>query len=114
MNVDPGRLRQRIIFCKLEEKEDELGQSKQFVKEVKKVWANIIPIRGKEYYEAKKLAADTSYKIYTRYHPDITMDMFIRYKEKTFDITSIIDIDMSHNMLEILCTERIKKVNKNG
>lgn len=112
MIVDIGRLKQRISFCKLEEKEDKLGQSKQFVKEVKKVWANIIPISGKEFYEAKKLAADASYKIYVRYLSDIEPDMFIKYKEKIFDITSVVDMGMEHKMLELRCTERKKKVNK--
>lgn len=114
MNVDIGRLKQRISFCILEEKEDKLGQSKQFVKEVKKVWANIIPISGKEFYEAKKLAADASYKIYVRYLSDIEPDMFIKYKEKIFDITSVVDMGMEHKMLELRCTERKKKVNKYG
>lgn len=114
MNVDPGRLKQRISFCVLEETEDELGQSKQTIKEIKKVWANIVPLSGREFYEAQKLTADTSYKIYTRYQNFVKQDMFIKYKEQIFDITSIVDMGMEHKMLEIRCTEHAKKVKRDG
>lgn len=114
MNVDPGRLKQRISFCVLEETEDELGQSKQTIKEIKKVWANIVPLSGREFYEAQKLAADTSYKIYTRYQNFVKHDMFIKYKEQIFDITNIVDMGTEHKMLEIRCTEHAKKVRKDG
>ena len=98
-------------FFRYEEKENALSQIGQAMTEVKTVWASVEPMRGREYQEAQRIRPELTYKVTTRFHKGITPDMFIKYKERCFNILSIINVK---EMLEIICTEKIlKKAEKN-
>lgn len=107
-----GKLNKRVTFVSYDDEKNELGQNKKEFKDVKTVWATFAPVRGREYYEAQKIREEVTYKLYCRYLPSVTSDMYIRYKDKLYEITSVIDVDLEHKMLEIYCVEKIKKVNK--
>jgi len=70
------------------------------------IWANVSPMTGREYEESQKIRAETTYKISTRYFPDITADMKILYGKKTFDIVSVLNLEERNTELQIICTER--------
>lgn len=107
--MDIGRTNKRIAFCRYEEKENELMQTEQALTEVKTVWASVEPTRGREYQEAQRIRPELTYKITTRYHKGITPDMFIRFKDRYFQIVSIINVRERNEMLEIICTEKISE-----
>lgn len=107
--MDIGRTNKRVTFCKYEEKENALSQTEQRLTEVKTVWASVEPTRGREYQEAQRIRPELTYKITTRYHKEITPDMFIKFKERYFEIVSIINVREENKMLEIICTEKVKK-----
>ena len=107
--MDIGRLRQRVTFYQREDVEDELGQSRQELKKVCNVCATITPTKGGEYYEAQKLREELTWKIFVRYLPNVTADMVIRYKQRWFQIKSVIDMDFKQRTLELICTEYIQK-----
>lgn len=107
--MDIGRTNKRITFCRYEEKENTLLQIEQVLIEVKTVWASVEPTRGREYQEAQRIRPELTYKITTRYHKGITPDMFIKYGERYFNIVSIINVREQNAMLEIICTEKVKK-----
>lgn len=107
--MDIGRTNKRIAFCRYEEKENELMQTEQALTEVKTVWASVEPTRGREYQEAQRIRPELTYKISTRYHKGITPDMFIRFKDRYFQIVSIINVRERNEMLEIICTEKISE-----
>lgn len=107
--MDIGRTNKRITFCRYEEKENSLSQMGQALTEVKTVWASVEPTRGREYQEAQRIRPELTYKITTRYHKEITPDMFIKFKERYFNIVSIINVRERNEMLEIICTEKIGK-----
>lgn len=46
-------------------------------------------------------------KITTRYHKEVTPDMFIKFKDRYFQIVSIINVRERNEMLEIVCTEKL-------
>lgn len=112
--MDIGRANKRITFCRYEPKENELLQTEQTLKEIKTVWASVEPTRGREYQEAQRIRPELTYKITTRYHAGITPDMFIKYKERLFQIVSVINVRERNEMLEIICVEKIaeKRTNK--
>lgn len=105
MNI--GRLNKRITFCKQMDIEDSMGQTKKELQEVATVWGSLYPIRGGEYYEAKKVDSRTTHKCYIRYRDGIDSDCYIVLKDKQYMIESVIDVDMEHKMLEIMCTEHL-------
>jgi len=107
--MDIGRTNKRITFCRYKEKENELLQIEQALKEVKTVWASVEPTRGREYQEAQRIRPELSYKITTRYHKDVTPDMFIKFKNRLFEIISVINVRERNEMLEIVCIEKLSK-----
>lgn len=112
--MDIGRTNKRITFCRYEEKENELLQSEQALVEVKTVWASVEPTRGREYQEAQRVRPELTYKITTRYHKGITPDMLIKFKDRFFNIISIINVRERNEMLEIVCTEKMSEKVKNA
>ena len=102
-------LNKRITFLKLIPDVDEMGQEIEGAwQPFKTVWANIKPLRGREYWDAKKKSAEQNYKIITRYHDGITTDMCIQYKDKVMQIESIANVEEKGAMLEIQCYESIE------
>ena len=112
--MDIGRTNKRITFCRYEEKENDLSQMEQVLTEIKTVWASVEPTRGREYQEAQRVRPELTYKITTRYHKEVTPDMFIKFKDRFFSIVSIINVREKNAMLEIICTEKIEKITLNA
>ena len=107
MNI--GKLNKRITFMKLQDKKDALGQSKKVLSEYKTVWASLYPVRGSEYYEIQKIQSKVTHKCYIRYCDGIDTHCFIKYKDNTYSIQSVIDVNLEHKLLEIMCTEYTNK-----
>lgn len=105
--MDIGRTNKRITFCRYEEKENELSQMEQVLTKVKTVWASVEPTRGREYQEAQRIRPELTYKVTTRYHKEVTPDMFIKFKGRCFNIVSIINVKEQNSMLEIICVEKM-------
>mgnify|MGYP001255372296 CR=1 FL=1 len=107
--MNPGELRHRIIFQRLVETTNEVGETVQTLEDYATVWAAIEPTTGREYYEAQKLQPELTYKITVRYRNDITPDMTIKFKDRAFQITSIINPKERNEVLQIMCTEQVKR-----
>lgn len=107
MNI--GKLNKRITFLQLMDVEDELGQTKKELGEVKTVWGTLYPVRGSEFYEIQKVQGRTTHKCYVRYLDGIDSNCFLRCKDKTYSIESVMDVDLEHKMLEIMCSEHLNK-----
>ena len=71
------------------------------------VWANVSPTTGREYEEAQKLRAETTYSITTRYFDGIKPDCKILYNNKLFDIVSVLNIGELKSELKIIASEMI-------
>lgn len=101
-----GKLNHKITFQKRTPELDELGQEHlDSFTDYKTVWATIHPLRGKEYWDARRVRADEIFKITIRYVPWVTEDMRIRYKNRFYNITSVADADIRGEFLEIYATE---------
>jgi len=105
--MDIGRTNKRITFCRYEDKENEILQIEQVLTDAKTVWASVEPLRGREYQEAQRIRPELTYKVTTRYHTEVTPDMLIKFKQRLFQIISIINVREKNEMLEIMCIEKI-------
>lgn len=74
------------------------------------VWAEVLPATGREYEEAQKIRAETTYKITTRHFQGITADMKILYGVKIFDIISVLNVGERNVELQIV----VKEKDRNG
>lgn len=107
--MDIGRLNKRITFMKLADMPDAMGQESKKLREIKTVWGSLYPVRGMEFYELQKMQSKITHKCYVRYMEGIGSECYIRYGEKTYSIESVLDIDLAHKMLEIMCSEHSGK-----
>lgn len=69
------------------------------------VWACVAPMSGREYAEAQKIRAETTYNITTRYTENVSSNMKILYGAKVFDIVSVLDVGGRKKELKIIATE---------
>ena len=101
-------LRHRITFLKpvTSEETDELNAHNIQYTDFKTVWASVAPMTGKEYAESQKLRSETTYNIIVRYRHGITADMKIRYKNKEFNIVSVLNVGERNEILKIIAVEQ--------
>jgi len=70
------------------------------------VWASIVPLQGREYYDAKQVVADVTHKIRTRYVADVTAKMRVKFGSRTFQIESPpINVEERNVELVLMCRE---------
>lgn len=77
------------------------------------VAAFVSPMSGREYEESQKLRAETTYKIVTRFFPNITPQMRIVYENREFEIVSVLDLNERHSELQIVAAEKGRKTAQN-
>ena len=87
--------------------ENEVGEEIQVPKKIDSLWAEVIPVRGKEYVSVDKLVPEMQYKITTRYRPHIHQAHLIKWQGRELNIKAIVDISGKEEHMEIMCTEKV-------
>lgn len=87
--------------------ENEIGENIQAPTINQTLWAEVMPVRGKEYLENQKINAELVYKITTRYRGDIDPSMIVKWQGRELNINAIIDISGREEHMELMCTERV-------
>lgn len=103
--VTVGGLKKRVTILKQVRVSDGQGGFNETWQEAGTVWAAIEPVSGREYYEAMQLSNDVTHRVRMRYM-NLTPHERIKYGYKVFDIVAVIDVNMEHRELEVLCRER--------
>lgn len=68
-------------------------------------WAELIPLRGQERFEAAQMEAQTTIKIRIRYYSQLKPTWRIKYGERIFNITGIANVGERNFAQEIECKE---------
>jgi len=103
--INAGDLRHRITFQQEEKIEDGYKGYAVTWKDKISTWALIEPLTGREYFYAHQITNEVSHRIIIRYRQDVTASMRIKYKNRIFNIESMIDLEERHMFLEFLCRE---------
>jgi SPP1 family predicted phage head-tail adaptor len=103
--MNPALFRHRITFQEFSETTNENGFPVQGWTDVKTVWAMIKTLQGREYYEAATTQNENTVRFVIRYTSGINPDMRIKYKERTFEILSVINDDELNKTLTIMAKE---------
>lgn len=108
--MNPGRLRHRITFLHPVKEKNEVGDTVLAERPWKTVWASVEPLRGREYFEARKIQSEATHKITIRYLTGITPDMKIDFKNRIFEIEGPpINPEERNRYLEIQATEKVER-----
>ncbi|MCK9325824.1 MAG: phage head closure protein [Bacteroidales bacterium] len=106
--MNPGRLRHRITFSHLVEGENEVGDTVLIEEPFKTVWASVEPLKGRDYFEARKIQSAVTHKIIIRYLSGITPDMKIDFKGRIFEIEGPqINPEERNKYLELYAVEKV-------
>ena len=124
--MDFSKLRHRIVFLRpsgliknsMGETVPKYEPFKPYAKSQKEITdfsvaGLVVPMSGREYEESQKIRAETTYKISTRYFPNITADMRILHNGREFEIISILDLDGRREELQIVAIETDRKTAQN-
>ncbi len=105
-----GSLRHKIAIQKPVSTQNAYGESVVAWSTDSKPWASIMPIRGKEYFEAGRIQTDVTHRIVIRIQTlsastAIGPACRIRYGTRYFEIKSVIKPDEREIMLDLMCRE---------
>lgn len=108
--MNPGLFRHRITFQQYDENAtNENGfpveDENEKWSDVKTVWAMIKTLQGREYYEAAATQNENTVRFVIRYTTGINPDMRIKYKDRAFEILSVINDDELNKTLTIIAKE---------
>lgn len=86
---------------------NEIGEDIQVPKLHTKIWADVQPIRGKEFMEMQKTSSELQYRITTRYREGIDPSMEVRWEGRKLNINAVIDILGREESMELMCVEKV-------
>jgi SPP1 family predicted phage head-tail adaptor len=103
MNI--ARLNRRITLQRRESVKDDEGIVTEGWADVAAVWAAVEPLRGREYFTAAAVNQENTVRFRMRYRPGVTSEMRVLYDGRIYDINSVIDVNESHQEIQLMCEE---------
>lgn len=89
--MNPGQMRDRITF--LTEKTIPGPVPHQGYEPFVSVWAQVEYLKGREFWSAKAVNAETTVTFMIRYRNDIKSDMLVEFQGNQYNITAILPVD---------------------
>ncbi len=102
--MKPGKMRYRITLEENAGSQDEYGNITDEWTEVCTVWADIVPVSGREYLAAEQNMSETQYKIYMRYRKGINAKMRAREGDHVYELLSVLGSQRS-GMLTLMARD---------
>lgn len=105
MSLAAGRLNQRVTVLHKVVVRDALGgEGASSWAPVFQAWAEVEPMRMREYLAARAGQVDLTCRICLRYRAGVTADMRVQHGAAVYEIVEIVDPFAKHETLEILCS----------
>lgn len=108
--MDIGSLNRRIEVLQFFEERDSLGGVVGLWQTVGRVWANIEPKTGSEYFQNQQINAESNVTITMRFYAGISALNRVRYQDKTYEIVAVADTCTEHKSTVLTC----KEITNNG
>lgn len=102
-----GKLNRRIEVLEYISERDSFGGTDGIWQTVGRVWANIEPVSGTEFFNAQQVNAEMTTKITVRFYAGLTVMHRIKYGEKLYEILGIADERTAHRLTVINCKELV-------
>lgn len=99
-----GKMRYRVTLQKPSEDTDEFANPKDEWVDVSTIWADIVPVSGREYFAAQQNMSETQYKIYIRFLDGITPKMRMMAGNKSYEILTVLG-DKRSGLLTLMVKE---------
>lgn len=102
-----SRLQQRVTLQREIQTEDGTGGYIRSWQDVADLWAEIIPITGKEKWIAMQIQSSVTHRMLIRYRADIDASQRLVLNQRIFHIRSIANAGANNDILELLVEEGI-------
>ena len=99
-----GQRNRRVFIDAPTVGKDTYGQASKGWTQVRETWAYINTLSGGEALRAQAIVPEASAEIEIRYRPGLTAGMRVRYGAQMYDIGAVIDVEMRHETLRLICT----------
>lgn len=103
--MDSSRLNRRVAIQYPFTTQDAYGQPVVGFTTLATVWAAILPLTGARLFAAKQAQSEITLQITIRYLATVEENMQIVYGAHTYIILYLIDPEMQHVSLELMCKE---------
>jgi len=101
--MNPGRLNRRIILQRQDVSRDVVGQAKPVWTDVATVWAAVLPLRGREYFESARVNSEITVRVVIRYRADVKPSWRVKHGADAYDIVEIINPADGKRELQLMC-----------
>lgn len=108
MSCEAGRLNQRVTLQQRTAGVDALGQELTTWSDVATVWAEVQPLRGREYFAAGQMQATVDVRIRIRWRAGVVPSMRALWRGQPHEIVSVIEPDGAKSMLELMCVSGVR------
>jgi SPP1 family predicted phage head-tail adaptor len=102
--MQAGYLDQRITLQARSASRDAMGGEVVTWADVATVWAAAEPLRGREYFAAQQVQAETQIRFRIRYRAGIVLTMRVLWRAQPYDIQAVIDPYGRKTSLELMCS----------
>ena len=105
MGVTAGRLDKRVTLQSATSARDGHGQAVETWSDVATVWAAVEPIRGREFFAAQQVSAETTHRVTMRWRSGVSPKWRVVFGGRTFRIESVINVREKNERIELMCVE---------
>jgi SPP1 family predicted phage head-tail adaptor len=106
--IDPGRLRHRVQVQTRAATTDDMGQAAEQWATVLTVWAEALPLRGREFFAAAQVQQEHSVKFTMRWRPELKPTARIVWRGQVYDITGVTDLGGRGAWAEVMALQGVK------
>jgi len=108
--MESGRLRHRVIIEQVARSADALGEGAETWTTYATLWANIEPLRGREFFAAQAANSEVTARITMRYRAGISPKWRIKHGTAVYRIIEILNIGMRNRELQFMVSEQPQSV----
>ncbi len=106
--MNAGKLRHQVTIKKPIETQNSYGEPEVRWQDIATVWAQVEPLRGREYFASKQMVAEVEVRITIRYRSDVTAKMKIAKGTDEYLIETIINVMERNRELQLMCKRLVE------
>ena len=106
--INAGRLTERVTLQARQGTQNALGEAVGAWVDIATVWAEVAPLRGREYFASGQMQSTVEVKVTIRNRPDVVPTMRVVHRGVPHEIVSVIDPKSEGEGLELMCTAGIR------
>jgi SPP1 family predicted phage head-tail adaptor len=106
-NMQAGKMDQRVTLQSRGGVADAMGQIAIVWSDVETVWAQVLPVRGAEFFAAAQMQAEQMVTVRIRHRADVLTTWRLVWRGLAHDIVGVITVGRNE-LLEIMCTQGVK------